>query len=267
MLPAIVVVWSAIGATAPSAARNTEIRRLIADLRKGPQGARNRAAQRLYHLQDAEGNAAVERLAEHGDPELRAIGTWALSIVKPGGAEALVRRRLEDRSAIVRRAAVLAASSLQSAATASKLVRLLHDEDRFVRRASVRALGQLGNVGLPGLRQALRRGTPEQRLLAIRALGVVHTKRARMLLRWVGSQGTPLMRLMSARELVQQTDRSGYRVLRALLASRAPKGIRLQAIRALAADRRGRSRRALQRALKNRDADIRRAAADALAGG
>lgn len=252
-------------ALAKSSVSATTVQRLLDDLRQGPQSRRDRAAQRLYHLQHPRGNAGVVALASSPDPHTRSVGVWALSVVRPPSAGRVVRQRLDDPNPAVRLAATQAAGILVLTRATAKLQRLLQDEDRFVQLAAVRALAALGAKGIPGLKRALSTGTPEQRLLAVRALDGVPGDQSRAVLRRAARRGPIQVRLLAAQTLDRRGDRTGVGVLGQLALHAADKGIRLQAIATLGQSEQSSRRQPLRRLLRDKDPQIRRAAADGLA--
>ena len=265
-LLAIVVTCSVSADTwARSSVSAAKVQRLLDDLRQGPQSRRDRAAQRLYHLQHPRGNAGVVAMASNPNPHTRAVGVWALSVVRPPSAGRIVRQRLDDPNPAVRLAATQAAGTIKLARAASQLRRLLRDEDRFVQLAAVRALAALGAKGVPGLKRALSTGTPEQRLLAVRALDELPGRQSRGLLRRAAHRGPIQVRLLAAQALDRRGDRAGTSVLGRLALHAADKGIRLQAIAMLAQSEQSTRHQPLRRLLRDKDPQIRRAAADALA--
>ena len=244
---------------------SAHVQGLLEDLRQGPQSRRDRAAQRLYHLQHPRGNAGVIALASDPNPLTRAVGVWALSVVRPPSADRVVLQRLHDPHPAVCRAATQAAGVLKLSRAARKLRALLRHEDRFVQLAAVRALAALGTKGIPGLKSALLAGTLEQRLLAVRALDELPGRQSRTLLRRAARSGPIQVRLSSAQALDRRGDPAGTHVLGRLALRAADKGIRLQAINMLADSEQSTRRQLLRRLLKDKDPQIRRAAADGLA--
>jgi len=250
---------------AHSAPPSDEIPGLLAALREGPEGRRNRAAQRLYHLQDPRGNSAVIALAGANEPALKAIGLRALAIVKPPGATRLVRSALHSGKLPVLLAAIDAAGMLALADTARRLRQLLRHANPICRSSALRALGRLGRAGLSGVRQALRSPDLEQRLAAVTILGSINGKGARSLLRRTARRAGPRESLVAARALLAHNDIYGYRTVSRLL-RQSDKEIRLQAISLLVEHRQDpAARRLLQRSARHADPDVSRLAADALA--
>lgn len=240
-----------------------EIDRLVEALRSGSMGARNRAAQRLYHLQDRRGNAAVLDLAAHRDPRLRATGVWALTVVRPPGAKRILLLRARDDVIFVRRAAVLGLGLLKPTGAAKLLRSVLRDRDAGVQQAAVRALGRLGD--LVGLRKALAHPSLELQLLALHSLREQGSKGARRILWRATGRGKPRVRAFAAQQLVLLSDPRGARVLAALLGRSSNTGLRLQIVRYLADEDSEVGRRALDQLLRQSDQRLRSAAAEALA--
>lgn len=241
-----------------------EIDRLLEALQGTSLGARNHAAQRLFHLQDPRGNAGVlGETAAHRDPRRRAVGVWALTVVRPFGAKKLLLLRARDDIAFVRRAAVLGLGLIKPKGAAKVLRGLLTDPDASVRRAAVRALGRLGDV--VGLRKALARPSLELQFLALRALGEQKSNVARQVLYQAAGRGKARVRAFAAQQLVLLADPRGARVLATLLGRTKDVGLRLQIVRYLADEDSKVGRRALEKLLRQPDQRLRSAAAEALA--
>lgn len=255
----------AAAARARPAPTGNEIQELLAALRDGPEGRRDHAAQRLYHLQDPRGNRAVMALARADEPTLKVVGLRALAIVRPRGASKAVSEALRAKDPTVLRAAIDAAGMMRMTGSARRLRRLLRHRNPACRASALRALGRLGAAGLRGLQQALRSPEPQQRLAAVAVLGTMEDKRARRLLRRTAQRATADMALIAARALLAADDAYGYRPLARLL--RHPdKNTRLRAI-ALLTEHKGHpsAHRLLKASTGNADPDVSRSAADALA--
>jgi len=209
--------------------------------------------------------AAIVRLARHKAPALRAVGVWALSVVRPPGAAKILIARARDKHVGVRRNAVIGLGNLRVAAGARVLRKRLFDRNPLIRSAAVRSLSLLGGRGVSGLALAVRRGDPDLKLLAVTALGRMKHRRARRLLRRCARVGEPAVRALAAGELIDDGDPAGSRAAIRLLARGNPRGARLQAAQLLGRGRTKAGERALKRALHDANANVRQAAANALA--
>lgn len=263
-LVAISLIVTPLPASARRGLDAVERARLLAAVRLGTQGQRNRAAARLYHYQDMEANGALLRMARDEDVAARAVGVWALGVVRPKGSAALVIRALFDAHPETRRAAADAAGMLRLAKAAPGLGRLLYDKRRSVRIAAVQALSRLRESGLAVLGRALRtRG--EVQLLAIEALSRIPGRRSSALLRRAAQMRAFEVRLLAAGKLVARFESVGSRVLARLLVSGGKSSRRARAARVLAKDVSKVGWLALKQALRDSSPSVRRAAADALA--
>lgn len=249
-----------------AAAPAGDVAHLVATVRHGSEGARNRAAERLFFLQAPAGNEAIKRLATSADAADRAVGLWALAVVKPPGAARLVLNALSDDDLGARRAAVAAVGVLDLAAAVPALARLLRHEDPLLRGAVIRALARLGRPGLAVLDRGVRGLALEDRLLIVDAVAEhARTPAAAAVLARAAVRGPLSVRLLAAAALVRHHDPRGERCLVRLLQQRGDKGVRLQAARWLG-DRGGQAAaHALKRAARDPDAQVRQAAVDALA--
>jgi len=266
----LLILGATLLATEPSLAgkplQKEEIHALLHQLRSGPEGLRNRVVQRLYHLQDERANAALVQLAAEGSPETRALGLWALGIVRPHTAAQTIRLALDDVDASVRRAAVGAAGQMRLQGAARKFRLMLRtDPDASVHDAIVKASSRLGRQGVHVLRWVLAHGSIYMEILTIDAMDSMKVPAARRLLRATARRGPAKVRLLAALALVSRQDALGGAILRRLASVGTDKGVRLQALRSLVRCPSRSARYTLRRALKDQDADIRRAAADALA--
>lgn len=238
---------------------------LLAALQQGSEGAQDRAAQRLFFLQDPRANSAVLALAGDRDARRRAVGLRAIAIIRPPGTPAAVMAALTSDDLDVLRAAVNAAGVIELRGAAKRLTALLAHPDPSVRMGAIQTLGRLGQAGLPGLRRAVTHGDLAESCAAVTVLGRMEGSGAAALLRGAARRAKPEARVIAASVLFERGDAAGLSAL-ALLLQSPRKGIRLQAISAVAEHRsRPGARRLLRRAARSPDADVRRSAADALA--
>ncbi|MCA9671723.1 MAG: hypothetical protein KC503_39260, partial [Myxococcales bacterium] len=229
-----------------------EVKALIAAVRDGPQGARDRAVQRIFHLRDRRADRALLALAADARPDLAIHGLWALSIARPRGSRALLITRARRGSSAALRAQALRSLGLivarRTPRAPAKPLRLsvrerrafLHgvvDASPLVRRVTFRALARLGAAGLFGLRRALSHRSRDVRLLALSALGGIRGAGARTLLAAQLRRGEAQLRLEAARQLRRRARRGveGTAAREAPVAERAicqlarrgPRGVRL----------------------------------------
>ncbi|MFX1577518.1 MAG: HEAT repeat domain-containing protein [Promethearchaeota archaeon] len=147
------------------------------------------AAEALYYLGSdaAEAAESLTALLQHDDDDVRRtasrvftqMGTSALF-----AKEALIEA-LADSDEVVRGEAAVAIGNLGSDAAEAVpiLIELLSDEEEFshdgetmeVRLAAQTALEQIGPEAVPGLLEAMRADRPEQRVIAVTALGSIGT--------------------------------------------------------------------------------------------
>jgi HEAT repeat protein len=145
------------------------------------------AAEALYYLGSdaAEAAESLSKLLRHDDDDVRRasarvftnMGTAALVAI-----EELIEA-LSDSDEVVRGEAALAIGNLGGDASEAvpALIGLLSDEEEFihedkgmeVRLAAQIALEQIGPDAVPGLLEALRADRPEQRVIAVTALGSI----------------------------------------------------------------------------------------------
>ncbi len=147
------------------------------------------AAEALYYLGSdaAEASESLASLLRHDDDDVRRatarvftqMGTSALDAKEP------LIESLSDSDEVVRGEATLAIGNLGSDASDAvpALIGLLSDEEEFshegkpmeVRLAAQTALEQIGPEAVPGLLEALRADRPEQRVIALTALGEIES--------------------------------------------------------------------------------------------
>ncbi|MFX1509307.1 MAG: HEAT repeat domain-containing protein [Promethearchaeota archaeon] len=147
------------------------------------------AAEALYYLGSdaAEAAESLTALLRRDDDEVRRavarvftqMGTSALY------AKEQLIEALSDSDEAVRGEAAMALGNLGSDASEAvpALIKLLSDEEEFmheekgmeVRLAAQGALEQIGPDAVPGLLEAMRADRPEQRLIAVTALGSIGT--------------------------------------------------------------------------------------------
>ena len=268
LVPTLLTALALLSPTTATAKPKVDAARidaLLEHLATGKVALRDRAAQRLYLLGHPRGHAGVLALAAHRDPRRRARGVWALGVVRPKGARSLVTARLRDKEPGVRRAALSALISLRVARAHVQLRRALEDPAPSVRRRVLQLALRLPRHRLALLRRALDAKQAALRLLALRALDKLPKKEGLPLLRRTCRKGKPLLRLLAAKALQRRGLRRGTLTLATLARSRVDKGLRLQAIAALAASPDPIASRALRGLLRSRDRQLRQAAADALA--
>lgn len=243
-----------------------ERKRLLAEVFYGSHGQRNRAVQRLYHLQDPAANRVLLKQAAAGRQRARLSAMWALVILRPAGTQKVLRAALTHKNWHVRAEAARGLGVLRSKAALRGLVRLTRDRRPGVRFAAIAALARLGNPALPVLsRLALQKG--DDALRAVAAIGATSGGRAARAL-WalqIHKQVREQVRLLAAEQLVRRLDPRGPLALTRLLGAKTA-AVRLEAARLLGRDDASEmGRRALEKALKGKDLALRQAAADALA--
>jgi HEAT repeat protein len=241
-------------------------RQLLHQALAGPRGVRNRAVQRLYHLQDRQANATLLRLARAAPLSKRLAALWALAIIRPKGAQEVLLFGLKARSWGVRAEAARGLGLLRSRRALRALFKRTRDKQPAVRRAAIMALSRLGRRALPSLFSVAKRNTDDA-LRAVAAIGLVGGKKATSLLwRLQATRYREELRLLAARQLLKRLDPRGPRALIALLLKGKRVGIRLQAAELLGKDDSSSlGERALRQAMTSRNASVRNAAADALA--
>lgn len=207
-----------------------EVQRLLKDLRSGSVGQRDRATQRLYHVQDPSANAAVMEMASEPTDGIRVVAFHAISVIRPAGGEAIVLKGLHDAASSVRAAAALAAGALHLKKAVKRLARMAKEKNTQVRGAAIVALSRVGAAGIRYLVRLLSAGKIDQRLLAAAALADSRHPRASAILRHAAQSGPPSLRLLIAKKLQMTDARWACNALRKLSTTHFGLGTRLQAI-------------------------------------
>ncbi|MFO0746842.1 MAG: HEAT repeat domain-containing protein [Myxococcota bacterium] len=171
---------------------------------------REAAAYALAHVPDESVAAELGKLADDGDPLIRAQVVFALAHSKQPNADAVIVKYLDDKEGVVKEAA-LAAVQFKKLATAVDKVRWLTSNRKVeVRREAMRALVLIAQPGDPQLfevwSKAMLDEDEELRILAIKGLSAYPANDARV----AQAIGTPL------------SD------------DKAPKNLKLEALKALA---------------------------------
>lgn len=162
---------------------------LISGLNSDEDSICRYAAEALYYLGSdaAEASDSLASLLRHDDDDVRRatarvftqMGTSALM-----AKESLIEA-LNDSDEVVRGESALAIGNMASDASDAvpALIKLLSDEEEFkhegksmeVRLAAQTALEQIGPEAVPGLLEAMRADRPEQRAIALSALGKIES--------------------------------------------------------------------------------------------
>ncbi len=147
------------------------------------------AAEALYYLGPDAADAAesLSNLLSHDDDDVRRASARVFTNM---GTAALVAKEqlieaLSDSDEVVRGEAALAIGNLGRDAPEAVpvLINMLSDEEEFihenrgmeVRLAAQKALERIGPDAIPGLLEALRADRPEQRVIAVTALGAMES--------------------------------------------------------------------------------------------
>lgn len=206
---------------------------LVLEVTTGSEGARVRAAERLFQIGQAD--RAVSRVASglrHEDPGERCLAARILGLLRSSQGVSPLVTALDDEDWAVRRDVAEALGQIRSTSAATHLNRRLHDEHLRVRIAVVRALAELGaRTALP---QALRRETePEVRLHLVEALVPATTNDARRALEGALRDDAESVRLLAASFLVERGNVDAVTMLGARLSSGATVNARQEAGEAL----------------------------------
>lgn len=246
-----------------SSLSDQEIFELIKDIQKGPQGNRNRAIEKLKHLQDIRAYKAIFTMAKDSSPNMSAIGIWALSLLCPVGADGVILEKLNHESAIVRSAATNALGTMGTTRYAKKLFLKLKDPDQFVRAAAIHSFSMFGKKGVPWLAKAVWMRS-EVALITLDVLAHSSDKRAIEILKKAAKYGRTIIRVNAAKILAQKNNFIGIKMLCHLLKYSQDKGVRLQAANALGKDTSDFGEQTLKQVIKDKDIQIRQAVVDAL---
>lgn len=265
LLLAVVVA----GAALPAGARpdEREAHGLVATIRSGSAGERNRAVERLRHLQSPVARRLLGDLLADRNPDARVNAAWALGILGDRSSVRPLVGALDDPSPPVRLAAAQALGELRSAGAADALGRALDDPERHVRLAAARALARIADArSTAPLLKALRAADVEVRLPAAAALASRADRRARTALRErLKAEASSAVRFVIARGLAEQGERAGVTYLCRALSADPDRAVRRQAATVLGGARGAESRAALRRALQDEDAEVQTLARAALA--
>lgn len=227
----LAAVWA--GQSQPAVGELESVGDLLHAVTTGSEGGRLHAAERLYHLGQAD--RAAPRVApglHHEDPGERCLAARILGLLRsPQGVSPLVAA-LDDEDWAVRRDAAEALGQIGASTVASHLNRRLNDEHPRVRISVVRALAELG--ARTALFQALRGETePEVRLHFVEAIGPATTTEARRALERALRDDTESVRLLAATFLVERGSVEAVSILGARLASETTATARREAAEAL----------------------------------
>lgn len=263
---ALVVSLAAVATTAWARPDDAEVLALVGTIRTGSAGERNRAVERLRHLQSPTARRLLCEMLNDRSADSRANSAWALGIVHDAETTRPLMGALSDPSAPVRIAAAQALGELRSAVSAEALGKTLDDPERHVRLAAVRALARVADArAIPPLVRALRSPDVEVRLPAATSLGARLERRARGALRdRLKVDQSSAVRFVIARALATEHDRAGITYLCRALGSDPDRAVRRQAATVLGNVRGTDSRDALRRALGDEDPEVRALARAAL---
>ena len=156
---------------------NVELDELLTVLRSGTDESRETAALALGRF----GAVAVEPLAAllaGGDADARWWAARALAEVGGDNAVAALVRVLADPDPDLRACAALALGRIGNASAAPTLAGCLGDESAFVAGVAADALSMIGDPAVDALAAKLTASSPHIRLLAVRALARIKSKRA-----------------------------------------------------------------------------------------
>jgi HEAT repeat protein len=160
---------------------------LIGGLNSGEDDICRYAAEALYYLGSdaAEASESLSMLLRYDDDDVRRASArvfWQMGTAALPAKEVLIEA-LGDSDEVVRGEAALAIGNLtrDAAEAVPALIELLSDEEEFshegktmeVRMAAQTALEQIGLDAVPGLLEAMRADRPEQRVIAVTALGSI----------------------------------------------------------------------------------------------
>jgi HEAT repeat protein len=154
-----------------------ELDDLLQALSEGSDERREVAAQALGRF----GAAAVEPLAgllTHGSADTRWWAARALAEVGRNGAVPPLVGALADPDPDVRACAALALGQIGDDSAAPDLADRLSDESAFVASIAGDALSMIGDGAVDALAGKLDASSTHARLLAVRALGRIHSQRA-----------------------------------------------------------------------------------------
>jgi HEAT repeat protein len=243
-----------------------DVHGLVATIRAGSAGERNRAVERLRHLQSPVARRLLAEMLADRSPDARGNAAWALGIVGDRGTVRPLMGALDDPVPPVRLAAAQALGELRSPLGAYSLGRALDDPERYVRLAAVRALARIADVrATPPLVKALRAADVEVRLTAATALTGRADRRVRAALRdRLKADSSSAVRFVIARGLAEQGERAGVTYLCRALGTDLDRAVRRQAATVLGGARGTDSREALRRALTDEDPEVQALARAAL---
>jgi HEAT repeat protein len=263
---AVLAVGALAAAVAHARPTEAEVIALVGTIRMGSAGDRNRAVERLRHLQSPTARRLLCDMLTERSVDARANSAWALGILRDSETVRPLVGALADGAPAVRLAAAQALGELRSAVAAEALGRTLDDPERHVRLAAVRALVRVADArAIAPLLKALRSPDVEVRLAAASSLGARPERRGSAALRErLKVDPSSAVRFVIARGLATEGDRAGIRYLCKALGSDADRAVRRQAATVLGGVRGADSREALRRALGDEDAEVRALARAAL---
>jgi len=213
-------------------AEEENVELLVSALTSGTEGARCRAANRLFLIDEADrGVPSLTRQLQHEDPNERALAARILGLLQSEMGTSALIRALSDDDWAVRRDAAEALGQIGARTAAPVLERLLEDSHPRVRIAAVRSLAEIERPArLPAALGAER--VPEVRLHIIEALGLQRSPASRRALLRALNDDIESVRTLAAGYLVERGEPRGLAVLVTRMSSDSTT-VRLETVEAL----------------------------------